>query len=96
MTTVRTLAAYYAVRTWVSITADGNPFVNAVGIARHNIVKFVRHSARSRYISDAAWSVQFRRKNIVHHPTGVADFETTRLDSTNGCRANYVNSYSEI
>jgi hypothetical protein len=75
-------------RSRVSIAANGHTFVDTIGNICDDVVKLVGHTTRLGDVCDGTRAVQLRSDDVVHHATSVTDLECTRLNSTNGGRAN--------
>ena len=65
------------------VSSYGHALIDAVGVARDDVVELVRHATGARHIGNASRSIQTRGHNVVHHATGVANLETPWLDATN-------------
>lgn len=72
--------------TRISVTANGNTLVNTVGVLRDDVVQLVGHATGLGDVSDGAFAVEFGGNNVVHHPTGVANLISARLNTTHGGR----------
>lgn len=70
--------------TWVSVSTNGNTFVDTVGGVADDVVQLVGHTSGLGDVSDGSWAVKLGGNNVVHHSTGVTDLERSWLDSTNG------------
>ena len=56
------------------------------------IVQLIAHPSGSGHISYTSRSVQFAPNDVIHHSASVANPETSRLDTSNGCGSNNDNS----
>ncbi len=65
----------------VSITTNGNTFVNTICCQGDDVVELVGHAARLGNIADGAFAVQLGGDNVVHHATSIADPEAAGLDT---------------
>jgi hypothetical protein len=74
--------------TGVAVTTNGDTLVDTIGGLRDDVVQFVGHTTGLGNVADGTLTVELRSNNIVHHTTGVTDFESARLDTTNGSRTN--------
>lgn len=68
--------------TGVSVSTNGDTFVNTVGGVRQDVVELVRHTTRLGDIADGSRSVQLAGDEVVHHTTGVSNPEASRFDSS--------------
>lgn len=80
-------------RTWISVTSDGDAFINAICVPGHNIIQLVRHASGPGHVRHAPRPVQSRGENVIHHATGVADLETAGFYSSDRGRSDYVDSW---
>ena len=52
----------------VTVSANGDTLVGAIGDEGKDVVQLVRHASRLGYISDRASAVELGRNDVVHHP----------------------------
>lgn len=71
----------------VSVTTDGNTLVDAVGGVREDVVELVGHTTRLGDVANGTRSVKLASNEVVHHTTSVTNPEASRLDTTDGSRA---------
>jgi hypothetical protein len=74
--------------TGVPVATNGNTLVHTIGGLGNNVVELVGHTTRLGDVTNGTLAVELGGNDVVHHATSVTDLVSTRLDATNGGRAN--------
>lgn len=72
----------------VSVAANGDTLVDAIGVLGDDVVQLVGHAAGLGHVADGSVAVQLGRDDVVHHAAGVADLERAGFDAADSGRAN--------
>lgn len=70
------------------VPTNGHTLKDAISISGNDIVKFIGHSSRTRYISDTPWTVELRWEDVIQHSTSVTNLEAAWFDTTHLQRHN--------
>lgn len=74
--------------TGVPVTTNGDTLVHTVGGLGNDVVELVGHTTGLGDVTDGTLAVELGGDDVVHHATSVTDLVRTRLDTTDGGRAN--------
>jgi hypothetical protein len=67
----------------VTVTSNSDTLIHAVSVVGNDVVQLVRHATRLGDVGNRTLAVELGGDDVVHHTTGVANFEAARLDATN-------------
>mmetsp|Transcript_29805 Transcript_29805/g.72664 ORF Transcript_29805/g.72664 Transcript_29805/m.72664 type:complete len:313 (+) Transcript_29805:867-1805(+) len=68
---------------WKSVPADGDPFVDAVGVLGNDIVQLVGEASGPRHVSYAPRPVELRGDDVIQGTAGISNAEASGLDTAN-------------